>query len=42
MRSLGPLARAAPVGPGLLESSDARRPRMIQACSMVGGAISWS
>ena len=39
MTSLGPLPRVVPAARASSSAIEARRPRMIQACSMVGGAI---
>ena len=43
MRSLGPLpCSPPPLGAGLFDREGGAQPRMIQAWSMVGGAISRS
>ncbi len=39
MTSFGPLPCGAPVARASSSALEARKPRMIQACSMVGGAI---
>ena len=39
MTSFGPLPCAVPAARASSSVMEARRPRMIQACSMVGGAI---